>query len=394
MSEIFGPEFDQNLHLILFNDIDFKDLKGLQKSKDRKIQYFLRDFPQFVEREDFVDIFSKILMKTKNTGTTTEIFNGLNKQYKLSMENQMKILLSFAMSDTERYQEEAKNIILEKCKDIFKDKKINNLTESTVYSLVILLEDIKQEESEKENGESEENSRKSQIEEYVNYFMNYEEELNSCQTSADDIKQISDLDKILDNGNEDPVEIEKLFEDLGPFIIGNKINISISDIISCEIDAERLGKFIVFMINHPTVKLNEELKELNKNFLESITKNSSQNANSNINFDECQKLLEENLNKDISWDIDAIYKLFKKYIDNMDANQVLNSLDNEFFCIKDKKTFDFMIDILHKLNILKEYNENYKDKFFKNLVFTKWNNKINQIEFIDFMINNEDVKEN
>ena len=173
MSEIFGPEFDQNLHLILFNDIDFKDLKGLQKSKDRKIQYFLQDFPQFVEREDFVDIFSKILMKTKNTGTTTEIFNGLNKQYKLSMENQMKILLSFAMSDTERYQEEAKNIILEKCKDIFKDKKINNLTESTVYSLVILLEDIKQEESEKENGESEENSRKSQIEEYVNYFMNY-----------------------------------------------------------------------------------------------------------------------------------------------------------------------------------------------------------------------------
>ena len=394
MSEIFGPEFDQNLHLILFNDIDFKDLKGLQKSKDRKIQYFLQDFPQFVEREDFVDIFSKILMKTKNTGTTTEIFNGLNKQYKLSMENQMKILLSFAMSDTERYQEEAKNIILEKCKDIFKDKKINNLTESTVYSLVILLEDIKQEESEKENGESEENSRKSQIEEYVNYFMNYEEELNSCQTSADDIKQISDLDKILDNGNEDPVEIEKLFEDLGPFIIGNKINISISEIISCEIDAERLGKFIVFMINHPTVKLNEELKELNKNFLESITKNSSQNVNSNINFDECQKLLEENLNKDISWDIDAIYKLFKKYIDNMDANQVLNSLDNEFFCIKDKKTFDFMIDILHKLNILKEYNENYKDKFFKNLVFTKWNNEINQIEFIDFMINNEDVNEN
>ena len=396
MSEIFGPEFDQNLHLILFNDIDFKDFKGLQKSKDRKIQYFLQDFPQFIEREDFTDIFSKILMKTKNTGTTTEIFNGLNKQYKLTMENQMKVLLSFAMSDTERYQEEAKSIILEKCKDIFKEKKINNLTESTVNTLVILLDDIKEEENGKENGENEENSRKSQIEEYLNYFMNYEEELNSCQTSADDIKQISDLDKVLDNGNEDPVEIEKLFEELGPFIVGNKINISLSEIISCEIDAERLGKFIVFMINHPIMKLNDELKELNKNFLESISKTSSQNlsSNLNINFDECQKLLDENANKDIAWDIDAIYKLFKKYIDSMDTNQVLNSLDNEFFCIKDKKKFDFLINILHSLKILKEDNETYKDKFFKNLIFTKWNNEINQIEFIDFMINNEEINEN
>ena len=28
MSELFGPDFDRKLHLILFNDIDFKDLKG------------------------------------------------------------------------------------------------------------------------------------------------------------------------------------------------------------------------------------------------------------------------------------------------------------------------------------------------------------------------------
>ena len=38
--------------------------------------------------------------------------------------------------------------------------------------------------------------------------MDYDEDINSCQTSADDIKQISDLDKRLDNGNEEPVEIE------------------------------------------------------------------------------------------------------------------------------------------------------------------------------------------
>ena len=157
MSEIFGPDFDRCLHLFLFNDIDFKDFKGLQKSKDRKVQYFLQDFPQFVERADFVEIFSRILMDTKNTGTTTEIFNGLNKQCKLSIENQMKLLISFIMSDTERYQEEAKALLLEKCKDVYKDKKMNNLTEPTINTLLLILDNINTEEIENDTGEGDEN---------------------------------------------------------------------------------------------------------------------------------------------------------------------------------------------------------------------------------------------
>ena len=164
MSELFGPTFDKDLHLILFNDIDFKDLKGLQKSKDRKIQYFLQDFPQFIERSDFVNIFSEILMDTKNTGTTTEIFNGLNKQCKLSIENQLKLLMSFIMSDIEKYQEEANNLLLEKCKDIYKEKKINNLSESTVSNLLIILDNMK-DGQDNENREKGENQKNKQIEE-------------------------------------------------------------------------------------------------------------------------------------------------------------------------------------------------------------------------------------
>ena len=161
MTEIFGPDFDLNLHLILFNDIDFKDLKGLQKSKDRKVQYFLQDFPQYIEHVDFIENFSRILMQTKNTGTTSEIFNGLNKQCKLSMENQMKLIICFIMSDTERYQEEAKNILLEKCRDVFREKKINTLTESTVNTLLTILDTMtNDEESQNESEENDENSQK------------------------------------------------------------------------------------------------------------------------------------------------------------------------------------------------------------------------------------------
>ena len=372
MSEVFGQDFDRNLHLILFNDIDFRDPKTFQKTKDRKIEYFLQDFPQFIERPDFTEIFSRILMDTKNQSSASEIFNGLNKKFKLNIENQMKILISFIMSDTERYQEEAKNMILEKCKEIYKDKKLNSLNESIINSLLTILDLIRTEEE----GDSGVGTKDiiSQIDEFYGYFMDYDEDINSCQTSADDIKQISDLDKRLDTGNEEPVEIEKLFIELGPFICSNKINISNSEMINSEIDVERLGSFIIYMLNHPKVKMDEELKELNKIFLESLIKISlnSQNSNGlNITKEDCKNLLEQNINKEISWDLDALYKLFKKNIDNMDINQILNSLDDPLFCIKDKTKFDYLIEILQKLNILKEENEKNLDKFFKNLIFTK-----------------------
>ena len=391
MSEVFGSDFDRNLHLILFNDIDFKDPKTFQKTKDRKIEYFLQDFPQFIERPDFTEIFSRILMETKNQGSTSEIFNGLNKKFKFSIENQMRLLISFIMSDTERYQEEARNILLEKCKEIYKDKKLNNLTEPTINTLLTILDIIRSEEDDSGNDQKD---IITQIDEFYKYFMDFNEDIDSCQTSADDIKQISDLDKRLDTGNEEPVEIEKLFIELGPFICFNKINIANSEMINAEIDVDRLGFFIIYMLNHPKVKLDEELKELNKIFLESLIKTSTYSSNNNMTKEDYKNLLEQNLNKELKWDLDYLYKLFKKNIDSMDVNQILNSLDDPLFCVKDKNKFEYLIEILQKLNILKEENEKNLDKFFKNLIFTKWNNEINQIEFIDFMINNEYVNEN
>ena len=394
MTEFFGPEFDRNLHLILFNFIDFQDPKIFQKTKDRKVEYFLQDFPQFVEKPDFIEIFSQILLQTKNKGSASEIFNGLNKKFKLNTENQMKILICFIMCEVERFKEEGKTLLLEKIKEIYKDKKLNNLTESTVNTLITILDLIKSEE-ESDSGEQKEII--SQIDEFYQYFIDYDEDMNSCQTSADDIKQISDLDKRLDTGNEDPVELEKLFIELGPFISCNKINIAICDIINAEIDVERLGFFIIYILNHQKIKLDEELKELNKLFLDSLVKVglSLQNSNSSSLFKEDYKnLLEQNLNKELTWDLDALYKIFKKNIDNMDVNQILNSLDDPLFCVKDKNKFNYLIEILQKLNILKENNEKNLDIFFKNLIFTKWNNEINQIEFIDFMINSEYVNEN
>ena len=381
MSEVFGIDFDRNFHLILFNDIDFKDLKNLQNPKKRKIQYFLQEFPQFIERQDFIEIFSRILMDTKNTGSANEIFNGLNKICKLNIENQMKLIITFFMCDVEKYQKEAKNILLDKCKEIYKDKKINNLTESTVNRILTILDIVNDGED-----NDDKNSKKNQIEEYTKYFLNYDEEFNP--TSADDIPQISDLDKILDTGNEDPIELEKLIIELGPFIINNGINITNSDLINSEINEKRLSNFIIFMLNNSSIKFDDDLKELNKIFLESLNMNEADNTK------DYKPLLDEQLNKDLKWDLDKIYDLFKSQIQNMDINNILNSFDDPSFSIKAKKTFDFLIEILFKLHIFKEESKNSIDVFFNNLIFNKWDNEINQIEFIDFMINNKEISEN
>ena len=177
MTELFGRDFDRKLHLILFNDIDFKDPKTFQKTKDRKVEYFLQDFPQFIERPDFVEMFSHILMETKNQGSANEIFNGLNKKFKFSTENQMKLLITFFMSDTERYQEEARSTLLEKCKELYKDKKLNSLTESTINTLITILDLIKREE-EADSGVDQKDTV-SQIEEFYQYFMDYDEDMNA-----------------------------------------------------------------------------------------------------------------------------------------------------------------------------------------------------------------------
>ena len=90
-------------------------------------------------------------------------------------------------------------------------------------TLLLILDNLGIEEEENENGESEENSKKKQIEEYCKYFMNYEEEFNSCQTSADDIKQISDLDKLLDSGSEESIEIENYLPNLDLLLLEIKL---------------------------------------------------------------------------------------------------------------------------------------------------------------------------
>ena len=351
MSEIFGSDFDRNLHKSLFDEIDFREVKTLLNSKSSKTLYFIQEFPQLLERGDFISLFSEILMSTENSGTTQEIFDGLNKITKLSYENQFKIIISFIYSGNEKFVSDAKTILINKCNEIQKEAKIDQLSEGTIQTLIMILGTF--DDKEKESIE------------IVNFI-----EATSIQ-QGDDIKQISDIEKMLDTGMEDPIEIEKIFFEIGPMMINNMITSPNCEMLNYDLDEKRLASFILFLIKHQNWVEDKENKYLNKIFLKSLD-----NEAFNLIDDVSDK-------KTINWNLDNFYKMFKKSIEAMDPNQVINAFDDPKFSIKDKKNFDFFINTLQKMKILTNPSQ------FFNFIFTKWNNEINQIEFLNFFINHQ-----
>ena len=138
--------------MALFDEIDFREIKTLLNSKSSKTQYFIQEFPQFIERPDFISLFSEILMSTENSSKTQEIYDGLSKMTKLSYENQFKILISFIFSGNDRFVSDAKTILINKCGEIQKEGKIDQLSENTVQTLIMILGTF--DENEKESIES------------------------------------------------------------------------------------------------------------------------------------------------------------------------------------------------------------------------------------------------
>ena len=65
MSGIFGNEFDKGLYKLLFDEIDFKDLKNLINSKNIKTQYFLQEFNSILEKKISFLFFLKCLLTQK-----------------------------------------------------------------------------------------------------------------------------------------------------------------------------------------------------------------------------------------------------------------------------------------------------------------------------------------
>lgn len=61
--------------MYVFDDIDFKDIKAIQSSRNgsTKLQYFFHEFNNYMEKEQFVNLFSQV-KKGKFRNFFNEIF--------------------------------------------------------------------------------------------------------------------------------------------------------------------------------------------------------------------------------------------------------------------------------------------------------------------------------
>jgi len=400
MCKMNGDEFIKNSNLISFNHTDFKNV-GI-KEKEVK-SFFILNFLEFVENENFVKIFTQLLMDAKQDNEINEIYNGLNKTFNLNIEQQIKLILSFIGSGIEKYNEDANLLFLEKCKEIYDQKifcqiKNNSIIEKIINVLFNILKIKNRQENNKEDNSEQNCIEEENIKLYIQSFSHYNEQLKNSGCNKDNIVNKSlkneEIDKIESNFNindkKRTIKIEKLLYELGPFMVNQKINLLSIPYFDAKLDLNRLNEFIIYILNNQEIKLTKELKYLNKKFLEAL----------NINKEYINKLDSLPINKIIEWDLDSIYTLFKNTFDNIDKKKLLISFDSLSFKVDNKAKFYFFCEILTKFHFFGDYNNNNNynisdiQAFFDNFIFTKWKNISNQLKFLELLITDKEISEN
>ena len=397
MCKIYGDEFIKNVYLLSFNKTNFKNIENQEKEKS----FFVSTFQDFIANPNFIQIFKNILLNTQNENSINEIFNGLNGKLNLTIEEQLKLIISFIESGIEAYKKDADLLFLEKCCEIYNQKKFlefknNNIIEKIINILFNILK-IKNREDNKDSNNDTNTENKSDIYEeniklYMQSFSHYNEQLknDSKNKENNDIKNLENKEKDNSdfniNNTETKIFFEKLIYELGPFVINQNINIKDISFIDINLDLNRINELFIYILNNQEIKLTKGLKYLNKIFLEAM----------NINKDLISFIDSIPNNEIITWDLNSIYNLFQNNINNIDKQKLLYAFDNPLFIIDNKKKFELFSDILFKFHFFGDNEVNISDIqiFFDNFIFRKWKNIPNQVKLLELLITNKEISEN
>ena len=382
LSSLFGIEFDKGLYIILFDEADFKDSKTVFNTKNIKVQYFFKIFQKDIEKDNFVNFFAEILMRTKNSNTVKEIMDCFEKILKLTDENQLKILLSFVLSKNQKYLNDALFYLYNKCKDLEKENKMSKINPSLSQDIILILSRKKNkiipsteknkninEIQNKENTQDDAMGIKNDL--CFHNFNTYAKNDSKNQNKSDTELLLSMIEE--EELNNDLIPLEKIYEDLGPMIFNKNINLPKSPLIDDTMNAKRIADFIINILKKHSFTEDKEIRIMNKVFLKSL------------DLEQEAKTVDESSDKQqIEWNVDNFYKIYKNQIDAINPKDIFNNLDSPSFTVKDKKKFEIFMNILKSLEIIK--NNNY-DLFF-DFIFNKWDNEENQIEFLHYLISN------
>ena len=382
LSNLFGIEFDKGLYIIMFDEIDFKDSKTLLNSKNLKVLYFFETFQKDIEKAKFCNFFAEILMRTKNSNTVKEIMDYFKKNLKLTDENQLRILLSFVLSKNQKYLNDGLYYLYTKCKELEKENKLSRISPSLSQDIILILsrknvipvptkEKPKNmdEDPAKENIPEEKDVIKNDL--CFHNFSTLAKNESKKKKKTDNEELLSMIEE--EELNNDLIPLEKIYEDLGPMIFNKNINIPKSPLIDDTMDAKRIADFIINILKRPSFTEDKEIRIMNKVFLKSL------------DLEQDAKNVDESSDKQqIEWNVDNFYQIYKNQIDQINPKDIFTYLDSPYFTVKDKKKFEYLINILKSLEIIK--NNNY-DLFF-DFIFKKWNNEENQIDFLHYLISN------
>lgn len=383
MSDLFGSEFNLHFYTSLLEEIDFKDFKSPQNSvKTPKIQFLIQEFPNYLEELDFVNTFSMILnnVNLNNNSlaakiTAFEFFDCLTKLCKLNIDNQLKLLIAMNLTSNEIISKDAGKVFAGKCKEI--EKEIN-LSSDLLQMLITLA-----------RKNCPENSKIMDLFLTCLYKNTHPCFYNSCNNiivnpnkeHGNSILEsnylLNDVADLLEDDDE-KIDVEKLYHDLGPSIINTNTFNNLStlnnnnNLLDFDINEKRLASFIIYILRHQQIAEDKETKHLNKVFFKLF---ESDIAN---NFDETN-----DKKSFVHWNIDNFYKQNKSRISSLDQTLVIKNLDDCSFTIKDKKTLDYLLSVLNKLKF------NNPLQLLYNFIFKSiWKNSLNQIELITFLLSN------
>ena len=361
ISKILGIEFDKGIYTLIFDQLDFKDPKQFKNLNSIKSQYFLKIFPKDIQNEKFVNFLSEILMRTRNNNSAKEIFETLNTIMELSDEEQLKIILAFILSKNPNYYKDAMNLMHSKVKKMQEKDLLRKIEPHLSQDILSIL-------SNKKNGHVKNNIN-------LHSFKTLpKNEDNKKEKKSDSLKLLSILETENMNQENNLIPIEKLYEDLGPSFFNECKNIiPNSPIIDNKIDAKGIAELIMTIMKKSPFIEDKEIRIMNKSFLRSLDLE-----------DEAEKLEESSDKLQIDWNIDNFYKVYKNKIDAINPNDIFKYFDSPLFNIKDKKKFELFINILKTFEIIK--NNNF-EPFFE-FIFKKWNNEVNQIEFLKYLVSN------
>lgn len=374
MCETFGKDFEKNIYKSILEDFDYKDVKLTSSTtKSTKVQFFLKEFPIQLEKDGFYVFFSEVINLAKFPKVSSlEFFDYLTKLCKLNIENQLKLIISMNFSKNEICKDSSK-VFIGKVKEIEKEV---NLSSEYLQILLCLCKTYCP-----ENMKIYEifNTSLNKI-----LFSNYNQHM--CISNSDFTKDnsksastsASEYDYLLGevfeciDSYDNSIDTERIIMDIGPYIINNNISLEKNILLDSDMNEQRLADFIVYLLRHQTFNEDRDIRQMNKTFLK------------NISLDLASSIDDNNEKKVVTtWNLDNIYKYYKSKIDCLDYNIVIEFLDQKDFIVKDKKTLEFLIQILSKFKFSNVY-----ERLFNFLFKSEWKYTQNQIDFISFVVYN------